>query len=192
MTYPSAFIAWYNGIIDPNTEGGLSNRPKEQDAGGLTYRGFTFTNFKKFAKADLGIEPTKENFLKLNDEQLKKIYYKRYYLVGKINLVDDKYKIVAMDSVFHGGGIPSLSPKDKNGKATFSTVSELNKSGLTVNQLIANRLEYFKQIPSYEYNKNGWKNRLNELVDISMKYTPSFVLPFFLLLLFLILTFIKF
>jgi lysozyme family protein len=192
MTYPKTFDTWYNAIVSPKIEGGVANRKLSEDPAGLTFRGFTFKNFILWAKSDLGIEPTQTNFLKLNDDQLKKVYYKRYWIAGKIDKVKPELQIVAMDSVFNGGGIPSLSPKDSKGKSTFSTVEALNNSGLTVADTLKNRDLYLKSLKNYEANKNGWAKRLKELANISLKNAPSIVLPFFLLILIVFIFLFKF
>jgi lysozyme family protein len=172
--YPATFEAWYKDFIDADTEGGISNRSKEADPAGLTYRGLRFDNFQKFA-ADINVEPTKENFLKLNDAQLKAIFYKRYWKAYRIDNVKPRYQIAAMDACFNGGGIRSLAPvigknSDGTNKRLFSTPEGLNSSGLSVPDLMKNRLEYLKTLRNYEANKNGWQRRLNDIVAVTNKF----------------------
>ncbi|UAY53255.1 glycosyl hydrolase 108 family protein [Ferruginibacter albus] len=104
-----------NAITSKN-EGGWSF--KKQDPGGATNRGIIFSNFKKWAQPDLGVEPTIDNLKKLTPEQASIIFQKHYW--NKINGDEFNNQSVANAiydfSVQSGNGINEV---EKAYNATF-------------------------------------------------------------------------
>lgn len=156
--YPPAFRVWKDQVAK-KWEGELSDRDKKADPGGLTNKGITWVKYLEYAPSVLGTN-SKERFFALSDDDVDKIAYQKYWLTNRIDSIkDDKIKVVAMDSVFNGGGIHSLG---------YPSIDALNKANPTAQQVIANRLAWYKSLKNWPQNKNGWTNRL---VDMQTKLT---------------------
>jgi lysozyme family protein len=164
------FQNWYK--IIRKFEGGISDRPKNEDPGGLTNRGVTYKSYitEKWYKI-VNKGTSIDEFLKLTEDETQKIAYEGIWKPYKIDLINSPYKkILAMDSIWGGGGLRSLGVKN---------IAELNATKLTDKQLIENRWKYMKSLKNFEYNKNGWFNRLNGLLKIT---SSDFTISMFMLL----------
>jgi len=169
--YPTGFETWFK-ILAPS-EGMLADRPISQDKGGLTMRGITFATFKRVAKPILGIEPTDANLRALTAEQAKKITYEEYWLARGVNQALPEYRTLVADSLFLGGGVPSLG---------YSNISALNKAKPTITVIATNRLNYLKKLHNWESNKNGWTTRLENMSGNVVKFSKENLTSVFLLL----------
>lgn len=152
------FQTWYK--IVRKKEGLISDRPLNQDAGGLTNRGITFKTYlsEKLYK-HIGKSPSEADFRRITDEEAQKIAYLGFWVPYKIDNIKDKFrKVLLMDSIFNGGGLRSLG---------FDTYKALNDSTLSPKDLALRRWNYYKKVPSFKYNKNGWLSRLNLLLEIT-------------------------
>ena len=118
-----------------NHEGGNVNDPV--DKGGRTNKGIIFGNFKKWAKSDLGVEPTVGNLQGLTNEQAAIMYKKHYWDVFR----GDEFQSGSVSfaiydwTVTSGGAIKFLERKTSvlyngitvDGKLSSSDVAALNK-----------------------------------------------------------------
>lgn len=150
----SNFEKYQSKVFDH--EGGYVN--DLADPGGATNKGIILSNFKAWAKKDLGIEPTLENLKKLTNEQAATLYKKHYW--DKIN--GDAFKNGSVSfalydwSITSGGAIKQfekvLSKLKKGIKADgvlsseeMSLINEIDSKELfqTINNT---RLDYYQTL----------------------------------------------
>lgn len=152
------FLKWYE--IVSGIEGGISDRPLKEDAGGLTNRGITYKTYLSEKLYNIvGKTSSESDFRNLTNEETKEIAYKGFWLrYGADSLNNVFKKVMYMDSIWGGGGLGSLGFKTKEG---------LNNTKLTNKQITENRWNYLKKVKSFPYNKNGWLNRLNLILKLT-------------------------
>lgn len=158
QVYPKEFEDWYKKLAV--WEGGLADRPKDDDKGGLTMRGITIATWKRVATPLLGLPPTEGNLRNLTAPQAKFIAFKEYWESRGVNQALPEYRTLVADSLFLGGGVPSLG---------YANISALNKAKPTISQIATNRLNYLKKIPSWKANGKGWTNRLQDMAGKAVK-----------------------
>lgn len=90
-------------------EGGYKNEPSK-DKGDPTNRGISWPVWQKYAKEDLGVEPTEENQKKLTEAQATIIYKKRYWEPkGYCEVENLKVALMVYDwSITSGGAIKEV------------------------------------------------------------------------------------
>lgn len=152
------FQTWYK--IVRKKEGLISDRPLNQDAGGLTNRGITFkTYLSENLYKHIGKSPSEADFRRITDQEAQKIAYHGFWVPYKIDTIQGKFKkVLLMDSIFNGGGLRSLG---------FKNYRDYNLTNLSPKDLALRRWDYYKKVPSFKYNKNGWLSRLNLLLEIT-------------------------
>jgi lysozyme family protein len=152
------FMKWYE--IVSGIEGGISDRPLKEDAGGLTNRGITYKTYLSEKLYNLvGKTSSESDFRNLTNDETKEIAYKGFWLRYGADALNNVFKkVMYMDSIWSGGGLRSLGFKTKN---------EFNNTKLTNKQVTERRWNYFKKVPSFPYNKNGWLNRLNLILRLT-------------------------
>lgn len=159
-------------------EGGYSNRVA--DKGGPTNHGIAWNTWKKYAKEDLGIDPTLPNLKKITAEQAEVIYRKRYWEVSGFNdIKDPKLALMAYDwSITSGGAGKEIQKLLNNefghklavdgaiGPDTISAMNSVSDSGKLTNSIAKVRVAYYKHLvdvnPSNKANIDGWLNRVND------------------------------
>ncbi|KGP64421.1 hypothetical protein EP47_11685 [Legionella norrlandica] len=172
----SNFELLQNRIFDH--EGGISNH--KNDRGGYTNKGITWDTFKKFAKTDLGIEPTIENLKNLTNEQASVIYKKRFWdpiRADEINSISIAYALYD----FHVNA-PSqavkLLQKSINMLGGNLVVDNImgSKTIKAINNITAHKLfdiyqkekiNFYTRVANSRSNQleflNGWLNRVNSI-----------------------------
>ena len=149
-------------------EGGYVNDPA--DPGGATNRGIIFRNFKKWAKSDLGVEPTLGNLQNLSIEQASILYKKHFWDTFRGDEFDNGSTAFAIYdwSVTSGGAIKQIEKNVSktlfsgitvDGKLSSNEVAALNKINAKdlfdlVNQ---SRLDYYDVL--IEKSKSKYKKK---------------------------------
>jgi hypothetical protein len=149
-------------------EGGYVNDPA--DPGGATNKGIIFRNFKKWAKSDLGIEPTLGNLQNLSTEQASILYKKHFWDTFRGDEFDNGSTAFAVYdwTVTSGGAIKQLEKNVSktlfsgitvDGKLSSNEVAALNKINAKdlfdlVNQ---SRLDYYDVL--IEKSKSKYKKK---------------------------------
>lgn len=161
-------------------EGGVSNRKKKFDPGGLTNRGITQKVYNTYRKQH-NLKP--QSVKLISDAERNEIIKSKYW--GKGNYLPNATALAVADWVFHGGPavktlqkllkIPVTGVMDKDTvMAVWAfTKHDQNKDELLAQKLISARQKYLEslkttrkkqKVPLINYNK-GWYNRLNALKD---------------------------
>jgi type VI secretion system secreted protein VgrG len=113
-------------------EGGWSNDPI--DPGGATNRGIIYSNFKRWAKNDLGIEGTMSNLKQLSAHQAEILYKKHYW--DSQNLDDFNNASLAFAiydfSVNSGRGISQVEKAFNQVFGGITVNSKLNKDEIAM------------------------------------------------------------
>ena len=98
-----------------NHEGGIVDH--KNDKGGLTNRGIAWPTWQKYAKEDLGVEPTVENLKALTESQAEVIYLKRFWEPkGFCQFRDDRIALMTYDWTITSGGAVTQIQKILNSK----------------------------------------------------------------------------
>jgi len=151
-------------------EGGYANHP--MDKGGETNRGIIMNNFKKWAKSDLGIEPTSDNLKKLTAEQAKILYKKHYWDRQNLDTLKDGNAAFAIFdfSVNSGGGIKALKKVLNASLGGFTINSNFTASEMTaLNNMDGRKLFDIIQ----ETRRNYIHNIVQRSVDSYLKKHPD-------------------
>ena len=166
-------------------EGGYANRAA--DKGGPTNRGIAWNTWKKYAKEDLGVEPTLDNLKKITREQAEVIYKKRYWDPSGFNEIKDpKLALMSYDWTITSGGagrkIQSLLKEEygKNinvdgviGPKTIEAMNSVADSKNLTERIGAIRKDYYENLvlkdPGQAVNLKGWLNRVNRCLDLEME-----------------------
>lgn len=153
------------------------------DKGGETMRGVTWTTYQGLCKVVLGIEPTKENFLKMSKEDAQKFitYYWNQCKASGLNsqrianmLVDwywgsGKWAILntrkALNHEFNCGLDEKLETVTDGMIKTINRLSEER----AYEAILEERSAYYGRLNNtgnilFTTNYKGWMNRLNDLV----------------------------
>ena len=149
-------------------EGGYVNDPA--DPGGATNKGIIFSNFKRWAKSDLGIEPTLGNLQNLSTEQASILYKKHFWDTFRGDEFDNGSVAFSLYdwTVTSGGAIKQLEKNlsktlfsgiTVDGKLSSNEVAALNKINHKdlfdlVNQ---SRLDYYDVL--IEKSKSKYKKK---------------------------------
>ena len=168
-------------------EGGYVNHPS--DKGGATNKGITFATWTKYAKSDLGVEPTLNNLKAITDDQATKIYSKRYWEPkGFCKIFDEKVSLMIYDwTITSGGAIKEvqkllinefnkdIKPDDGIGPKTIDAINEVEDQDKLFKRIAAIRKQYYTDLTYTKGVKNsqdvfliGWHNR----VDDCLKFNP--------------------
>ncbi|MDU5682145.1 MAG: glycosyl hydrolase 108 family protein, partial [Peptostreptococcus sp.] len=164
---------------------GYANRAA--DKGGPTNRGIAWNTWKKYAKEDLGVEPTLDNLKKITREQAEVIYKKRYWDPSGFNEIKDpKLALMSYDWTITSGGagrkIQSLLKEEygKNinvdgviGPKTIEAMNSVADSKNLTERIGAIRKDYYENLvlkdPGQAVNLKGWLNRVNRCLDLEME-----------------------
>ncbi len=173
----SSFVDFINGV-----EGGISNRKKQFDPGGLTNMGITQKTYDIY-RAENKLPPN--SVLKINKQERDEIIKNKYWNPIKGDQLPRSIALVLADWKFNGGKpvgavqkILNLTPTGKMDENTIQAIwnyieNDPRKEYLLAKKLISSRQRYLesiktirnkKKVPLINYNR-GWYNRLNDLHD---------------------------
>ena len=163
-------------------EGGYKNEPSK-DKGDPTNKGISWPIWVKYAKEDLGVEPTASNQKDLTDEQATKIYRKRYWEPkGFCKIVDNKVSLMIYDWTITSGGATRevqkllvnefdqiLTIDGGMGPKTAEAVNNVSDQNKLLNRIAEIRREYYKKGAekgwfSTDYSK-GLDNRVTNCLN---------------------------
>ena len=150
----------FNKVIEIvlKNEGGFKNEP-DKDKGDPTNMGISWPTWKKYAKLDLGIEPTFKNLKNLTKESASIIYYRRYWLNKKFDLFKNQ-NLAAMIfdwTVTSGGAVREIQKLLKTeyekdisidgmiGAKTIDVINEIEQTDKLYSLVIKKRVSYYKK-----------------------------------------------
>lgn len=165
-------------------EGGYVNDPV--DPGGATNKGITLNTFKKYAKPQLGVEPTLENLKKLTDAQAKKIYNIIYWAPACGDEINHQLTAeIMIDFGINAGtgravkkmqqlliqmGFTKVKADGVCGPVTYTAINAADTLKLYMDYKQARKGYYTSlvaQRPELKKFLKGWLNRVNSFPDIS-------------------------
>lgn len=157
-----------------HAEGGYANDPK--DHGGKTYKGITQGVYAAYleslekpvisigAEYNIGTAPknakivrykNKDVVINITDQQIEDIYYKKYWLASKCDLMETKLAIVVFDTSVNMGTAKPLQ-----------YFKELGHK-ITAQQFLARRTQSYREYVKYDSSQKiyleGWLDRINAL-----------------------------
>lgn len=158
-------------------EGGYINDPK--DSGRATNKGIAWETWRKYAKEDLGIEPTLDNLKNITTAQAEVIYYKRYWEPsGFNNLKDLKLALIAYDWTITSDGAgkqiqnllndefgQQLVIDGKIGPKTIEAMNSITDSAKLTEKIAGVRKKYYADLvlkkPQTVKVLKGWLSRVD-------------------------------
>ncbi|WP_281237910.1 glycosyl hydrolase 108 family protein [Flavobacterium praedii] len=168
-------------------EGGYVNHPS--DKGGPTNKGITLKTWEKYAKDDIGLEPTLDNLKNITDEQATIIYRKHYWEPkGFCKIKDETVSLMIYDwTITSGGAIKEVQKLLVNefeqnitidggiGTNTINAINNVTDQDKLLKKISKIRKQYYTDLTFTKGEKNsqdvflgGWLNR----VDDCLKFKP--------------------
>ncbi|ARJ41259.1 type IV secretion protein Rhs [Pantoea alhagi] len=166
-------------------EGGYVNDP--DDAGGATNKGIAWPTWQRYAKEDLGVEPTLANLKKLTNEQAEVIYRKRYWEPsGFNNIKDPKLALMSYDWTITSGGAGKKIQKLLNsefgqnlnvdgaiGPKTIDAMNSVPDSSKLTERIADIRKAYYRSLadskPTNAKFLTGWLNRVDRCSQVELE-----------------------
>lgn len=159
--YTKNFDTWFSKFAN-KWEGGIANRPKDEDSGGYTNKGLTLMYFTKGNWGRyIGKPSTKEVLDKISDAEVKAIAYNVFWLPNKIDkITDSRMQILAMETIWGSGSLRGLL----NAK-NYKQINALLEKGVTFQQFYDAREAWLRKQPNAGANP-GWFPRLADLLKL--------------------------
>ena len=143
-------------------EGEWSDHPA--DPGGATMKGITLANYRRYVKKT----GTKADLKAITDEQIEKVYYRKYWLVAACDKLPDGVDYAVFDFAVNSG--PSRAAKflqsvvgatqDGNiGPATLAAVKN-GPASIIIQRLCRNRLDWLRGLKTFKTFGKGWTSRV--------------------------------
>ena len=159
------FLDW----IEPK-EGGVADRPRTADPGGLTNRGVTMPTLSAF----LGREATREELLALTREQAREIFSTMYWNRCRCDMMPRGIDWCVADFAIHSS--PEVAVKKLQvllgfigkdvdgfvGRKTLQAIGTWDQASL-IGAYCDVRRSFIRKLKNYPPNKNGWENRIDSL-----------------------------
>lgn len=138
-------------------EGGISNHPA--DSGGLTNKGITQTTYTSYLKSK-GLP--QKSVIHITYEELKEIYYKRYWLASGCEKMSPKFAALCFDTAVNmGTGVVKATGMTRNKE--FLIAAEYKFPDKYIAAKKAKYYEFVKAKPSQKVFLQGWLNRLSAI-----------------------------
>jgi lysozyme family protein len=149
-------------------EGGLANRPKRDDPGGLTNWGISLAAFPELGE---------EGIRNLTREGAKALYLEHYWRPSKAELVPWYLRLLLFDFSIHAG--PRVAAKrlqvclnrhgwklKVDGIIGPRTLKAVKRTAMTTLVVVFQRERqiFVRSLRNYEANANGWENRILRIV----------------------------
>jgi lysozyme family protein len=165
-------------------EGGYVNR--SDDKGGPTNYGIAWPTWQKYAKEDLGLDPSLENLKNLTDEQAEVIYLKRYWQPkGFCGFKDERVALMVYDWTITSGDAALQVQKLLNqkyqsniaedggmGKQTVDAINSVADQQGLLQDIAAIRRQYYTNLtindPSQTVYLKGWLGRVNDCLQVKI------------------------
>ncbi|MFE8118109.1 type VI secretion system tip protein TssI/VgrG [Brenneria goodwinii] len=166
-------------------EGGYKNDP--EDPGDPTNKGISWPTWTKYAKEDIGVEPTLDNLKKITTQQAEIIYKKRYWdPSGFNNIKDPKLALMSYDWTITSGGAGkqiqkllntefggNLSTDGVIGPKTIEAMNNVADSEFLTTRISEIRKDYYKLLvekkPINKKYIDGWLNRVDDCLSMEIK-----------------------
>jgi type VI secretion system secreted protein VgrG len=166
-------------------EGGFVNDP--DDSGGATNKGIAWATWKKYAKEDLGVEPTLGNLKNLTTKQAEVIYQKRYWgPSGFAAVKDPKLALMTYDWSITSSGAGKQVQKLLNsefgqnvnvdgafGPKTIQAMNNVTDSDKLTNRIAEIRKDYYNNLaqtrPANAKFLKGWLNRVDNCLGVNIE-----------------------
>lgn len=137
-----------------DAEGGYSNDPN--DPGGATMKGITHGEYDKY-RQEKGLPA--QDVRNISDEEMKDIYYNKYYAPsGAADVKDPKLALAIFDTAVNMGlgGLQNVKSRVSNAGQELTYENFMAKRQDRYDSIIANN-------PKLGVFRQGWKNRLTNL-----------------------------
>jgi lysozyme family protein len=177
----------FEGFIDflAKVEGGLSNRSKAFDPGGLTNLGITQKTYDAFRKEK---GRTNQSVVKITEKEKNEIAKEKYWNVINADKLPKGVALILADWRFNGGkpikALQEILKIPVTGKVDDVTLEavwnfvgqDVKREQILSQKLISERQKYLeslrtkvkgKKVPLINYNR-GWYNRLDALRNITI------------------------
>lgn len=167
-----------------NHEGGIVNNAA--DKGGLTNKGIAWPAWQKYAKEDLGVEPTAENLEALTDSQAETIYLKRYWEPkGFCKFINDRVALMTYDwTITSGGAVKQIQIMLNSkysagigtdgglGPKTIDAINSVSDQEQLLQDIATIRRQYYRHLvdadPSQEQFLKGWLKRVDDCLQVNI------------------------
>lgn len=154
-------------------EGGVANRPMEEDPGGYTKFGITGATLS----AELGRKVTLADFNALTLEGAQQIASRWYWTPVQADQLPGGLDVAVADFCFHSGearaskALQTVLGVKVDGDIGPATLEAARKCNLpsAINTLMDNRWLWLTGRSNYETNKNGWKNRITHIRKLALE-----------------------
>ncbi len=165
-------------------EGGYKNEPSK-DKGDPTNKGISWPVWQKYAKEDVGVEPTEENQKKITEEQATIIYRKRYWEPkGYCEVKNLKVALMVYDwSITSGGAIKevqkllvsefnqTITIDGGMGKETANALNQPSDQEKLLTRISEIRKAYYDYGASQNWFSEDYLKGLKIRVDKCLNYT---------------------
>ncbi|WP_249191232.1 glycoside hydrolase family 108 protein [Burkholderia vietnamiensis] len=167
-----------------NHEGGIVNN--KNDKGGFTNRGIAWPTWQKYAKEDLGVEPTVENLKALTESQAEVIYLKRFWEPkGFCQFRDDRVALMTYDWTITSGGAVKQIQKMLNSKYgagvgedgglgpnTIKAINAVQDQDQLLQDIAEIRRKYYKMLVDNDSSQvvflKGWLGRVDDCLQVKL------------------------
>ncbi|CAG9235998.1 hypothetical protein BGLA2_700041 [Burkholderia gladioli] len=167
-----------------NHEGGIVDH--KNDKGGLTNRGIAWPTWQKYAKEDLGVEPTVENLKALTESQAEVIYLKRFWEPkGFCQFRDDRIALMTYDWTITSGGAVTQIQKMLNSKYgasvgedgglgpnTIKAINAVEDQDQLLQDIAEIRRKYYKMLVDNDSSQvvflKGWLGRVDDCLQVKL------------------------
>jgi uncharacterized protein (TIGR02594 family) len=159
-------------------EGGVSDHPN--DPGGFTNKGITlatFASYKNVKITDDNVEEIKNQLVNISDDDVRRIYWKYYWIRVGCNLMPDGLSMFVFDTaVMHG---PSVARKILQealgvevdgiiGPKTLSAAEEAD-APTVLKRMHDIRMDRLRKSKNWGTFGEGWTNRIEAMFDESLR-----------------------
>lgn len=149
-------------------EGGLTNRPKRDDPGGLTNWGISLAAFPELGE---------EGIRNLTREGAKALYLEHYWRPSRAELMPWYLRLLMFDFSIHAGPREAARQLQEclnrfgwklkvDGVIGPRTLKAVNTTAMTslVVAFQRERLVFVRSLKNYEANANGWESRILRVI----------------------------
>lgn len=149
-------------------EGGLANRPKKADPGGLTNFGVTQKTYDAY-RTRMGLPL--QSVRNITQEEVRSIYYHDYAKPVRFDELPAGIDYVMFDMAIHSGVSRAVKLLQRTlkvqqdgdfGSKTMNALQAVAKHSVTslIEAVLETRLAFLKTLRNWKANANGWQKRI--------------------------------
>ena len=168
-------------------EGGFANRPQAEDPGGATMRGITLATYERWC-AEHGLpKPTVADLMALSDDEQDAIAAQYYWNPIKGDALPGGVDMYLADFKFMSGRavhvlqsqVLGFTDGDVDGWVGPKTLAAIKAKDpkIVLQNLHSARLEYYRSLPNWAANANGWTRRCVALYQFALDRIEPATLP---------------